>query len=178
MSILFKEFNDAITNNPTKQLRFYLPNNEMIPAHYHMTDVGSVSRNFIDCGGHTRTEHQVQIQLWLGADTQHRLTAQTTAKILQQSQFILNLLPDTNNSELLIEYKTDLVSLYPIERIEQTEDTINLHLTLSKTQCLAAIRHQQEIDNNATSSCCSSSNKTSITQSSCCSPSAKTSCCG
>ena len=32
-------------------LKFQLPNGQFVPAHFHITEVGNVTRNYIDCGG-------------------------------------------------------------------------------------------------------------------------------
>ena len=75
--ITYKEFTQTLRENINSYMRFYLPNGTQVPAHYHITDVGSVNRYFIDCGGKTREENYIQIQLWLGKDVNHNLTVKT-----------------------------------------------------------------------------------------------------
>ncbi len=36
------------------EIVFQLPNGEFVPPHFHITEVGAVSRHFIDCGGTER----------------------------------------------------------------------------------------------------------------------------
>jgi hypothetical protein len=45
------------------------------PAHFHITEVGSVKRHFIDCGGTIRNDEAVNFQLWSSYDLHHRLKA-------------------------------------------------------------------------------------------------------
>lgn len=43
---------------------FQLPNGTFVPEHFHVTEVGEITRNFIDCGGTVRKETVVNFQLW------------------------------------------------------------------------------------------------------------------
>ena len=35
-------------------ISFKLPNGDLVPNHFHVTEVGRVTKNFIDCGGKIR----------------------------------------------------------------------------------------------------------------------------
>ena len=52
---------------------FQLPNGTFVPEHFHVTEVGLVTKNFIDCGGTVRNETVVNFQLWDANDFEHRL---------------------------------------------------------------------------------------------------------
>ena len=45
-------------------IAFQLPNGELVPKHFHVTEVGKISKHFIDCGGTVRTENVINFQLW------------------------------------------------------------------------------------------------------------------
>ena len=155
MTIQYQQFIDNISNKSQSLIEFYLPNGSQIPAHFHLTDVGSVFRHFIDCGAQVREESYVQIQLWLGKDIDHSLNGERILKILSQSGIVLDKLPNLKNSEVIIEYKEELTSQYRIARIEQTDQqAVKIYLKSSETQCLAAIRYEQESSNGE--SCCDS----------------------
>ncbi|WP_051347109.1 DUF6428 family protein [Thiomicrorhabdus chilensis] len=157
MTIQFQVFKRVLTEHPEKTLRFVLLDSKPVPAHFHITDVGSVFRHFIDCGGQVREESYVQIQLWLGADREHRLTAETASKILHQSQEVLTKLPHLAHSEVMIEYQTDLMALYSIDEVEVGEFEIVFSLAATQTQCLAALRHEQEKQLGQATACCAKS---------------------
>lgn len=55
-----------------ESLVFTLPNGEKVPAHFHVTEIGKISKNFIDCGGTVRHEDVVNFQLWSADDVNHR----------------------------------------------------------------------------------------------------------
>ncbi|MFT7154743.1 MAG: hypothetical protein ACI9Z7_001818, partial [Alteromonas macleodii] len=50
--------------NGMNELTFRLEDGTQVPAHFHVTEVGSVKRNFIDCGGTVRNDEAVNFQLW------------------------------------------------------------------------------------------------------------------
>jgi hypothetical protein len=152
MTIQYQQFIDILSKSPQSPIKFYLPNGNKIPAHFHLTDVGSVFRHFIDCGAQVRDESYVQIQVWLGKDTEHRLNGETILKILSHSDVVLNKLSDLQSADVIIEYKDVLTSQYPIADIEQTDHAVKIYLKPSETQCLAAIRHEQA--KTGSESCC------------------------
>ncbi|MDG4812634.1 DUF6428 family protein [Hydrogenovibrio sp. 3SP14C1] len=153
--MFFTEFQRILKEHSSKRLKFVLPDGNSVPEHFHITDVGSVFRHFIDCGGQLREESYVQIQLWLGADKEHRITSETATKILQQSQPVLNKIQQLESCEVMIEYQTMLTALYSIREMKNTEAEIIFFLEATKTQCLAALRHEQEKKQGYESSCCS-----------------------
>ena len=155
MMLFYKEFTEILATNYNHRVEFLLPDKTCIPSHYHITDVGSVHRYFIDCGGQRRNENYLQIQLWLGNDKEHRLTTQMILKILQRSEVVLKKLPDLQNSNIFIEYKTELLSQYPITKMELLNKKIVCYTEALTTQCLATLRHKQEKkEEEKTSYCC------------------------
>src|SRR6202030_4185409 len=69
--------------------RFVLPDGDYIPAHAHVTEVGHVAKNFIDCGAVTGKSETVLLQTHVGQDTDHRLKSDRFAKILQLGERVL-----------------------------------------------------------------------------------------
>ena len=56
------------------QIAFQLPNGDLVPNHFHVTEVGKITKHFIDCGGTVRTEEVINFQLWEANDYDHRFT--------------------------------------------------------------------------------------------------------
>lgn len=56
-----------------KTISFQLPDNSLVPSHFHVTEVGEITKRFIDCGGTVRKETVVNFQLWNANDYDHRL---------------------------------------------------------------------------------------------------------
>ena len=127
--------------------RFILPNGNQIPAHVHVTEVGRVVRNFIDCGGVTGKEEKAVLQTHVGDDTEHRLRSDRLIKILQVGQ---RALPITD-LEVDVEYDCCVVSRYPVGEARPESEFLNLVLERSRTQCRARERRET-----ASESCCTS----------------------
>ncbi len=70
-------------------VNFRLPSGECLPSHFHVTEVGLVSKHFIDCGGVERRETVANFQLWEAGDYDHRLAPQKFLHILNLSEKIL-----------------------------------------------------------------------------------------
>ena len=127
------QLKQLLEENRDKQFLIKLPDQTTIPASFHITEVGWVNKQFIDCGGKQHSEQSCQLQTWLGNDTNHRLNAGKVADILQRSSDIL----PADDLDVEIEYEGTLLSQYPVETYEITADTVTLMLTYKHTDCLA-----------------------------------------
>ncbi len=110
------------------QIAFVLPNGELVPSHFHVTEVGKVSKHFIDCGGTVRKEEVVNFQLWNADDYDHRLHPEKLLNIIQLSEKVL----DLGNSEIEVEYQGDTIGKFGLDF-----DGTNFLLTTKQTDCLA-----------------------------------------
>ena len=48
--------------NDLQAVSFILPNGQFVPSHFHVTEVGVISKNFIDCGGTLREEKVINFR--------------------------------------------------------------------------------------------------------------------
>lgn len=97
--------------NNLEELNFELSDGTKIPPHFHITEVGSVTKNFIDCGGTVRTETKISCQLFVAEDFNHRLKPQKLLNIIRLSERKLNL-PDV---EIEVEYQNDTIGKYALQ---------------------------------------------------------------
>ena len=111
-----------------KEVEFLLPNGESIPAHYHITEVGQVTKHFIDCGGTVREEKVVNFQLWYTNDFEHRLQPQKIMSIISIAEEKLGL----QDAEIEVEYQADTIGKYGLEFKDH-----QFRLTTKMTDCLA-----------------------------------------
>ncbi len=109
-------------------LNFVLPNGKSVPKHFHVTEVGMVTKNFIDCGGTVRHEKVVNFQLWEAGDTDHLLAPQKLLNIISLSEKVLGI----EDLDIEVEYQSDTIGKYGLEF-----DGTNLLLTQKMTNCLA-----------------------------------------
>lgn len=110
-------------------IAFQLPNGELVPNHFHVTEVGKVSKHFIDCGGTVRTEELVNFQLWEANDYDHRLHPEKLIHIIELSEKTL-VLPDL---EIEVEYQMKET----IGKFSLDFDGTNFLLISKLTDCLA-----------------------------------------
>ncbi|RVT73955.1 hypothetical protein EOD40_13635 [Flavobacterium sufflavum] len=87
---------------------FVLPNRTRVPEHFHVTEVGLITKNFIDCGGTVRKETVVNFQLWDANDFEHRLKPKKLLNIISLSEKILGI----EDYEIEVEYQSDTIGKY------------------------------------------------------------------
>lgn len=65
---------------------FQFEDGTFVAGHFHVTEVGQLTKKFIDCGGTIREEVKVSFQLWNADDYQHRLKAGKLLNIIRLSE--------------------------------------------------------------------------------------------
>ena len=91
---------------------FELPNGELVPKHFHVTEVGKINKLFIDCGGTIRNEEVINFQLWDANDYDHRLHPEKLLNIIELSESKLNLNEDL---PVEVEYQGDTIGKYNLD---------------------------------------------------------------
>ncbi|MDP5200880.1 DUF6428 family protein [Flavobacterium sp. DG2-3] len=91
-------------------VEFQLENGTFVPEHFHVTEVGIVTKHFIDCGGVIRTEKVVNFQLWNANDFEHRLKPSKLLHIIKLSEDKLNI----EDFEIEVEYQNDTIGKYDL----------------------------------------------------------------
>lgn len=110
------------------EIAFELANGDLVPSHFHITEVGQIEKFFIDCGGTIRKERRVNFQLWEANDYDHRLNPKKLSDIIELSQEKLQLTDD----EIEVEYQGDTIGKYFLKY-----DGNKFLLTSTLTDCLA-----------------------------------------
>ena len=109
-------------------LAFELPDGSLVPNHFHLTEVGKITKHFIDCGGVIRKEEVVNLQLWEADDYDHRLHPENMLYILELSEKAFNL----QDLEIEVEYQGNTIQKFGLELKGN-----NFLLTQKQTACLA-----------------------------------------
>ncbi len=111
-----------------------LPGGEPVPAHFHVTEVARIQKDFIDCGGTVRHVLRGQLQLLVATDYDHRLAPRKLLKILRASAPILGDEP----LPLYVEHGNEVAVAYAVSTLETRGAAVLLHLEAPVTACLAA----------------------------------------
>ncbi|RZK65691.1 MAG: hypothetical protein EOO95_07790 [Pedobacter sp.] len=109
-------------------VNFKLENGNTVPEHFHVTEVGIITKDFIDCGGTVRHEKIANFQLWDAADEEHRLKAGKLLQIISLSEKVLGM----EDLEIEVEYQAETIGKYDLGF-----DGENFLLLAKKTACLA-----------------------------------------
>ena len=108
---------------------FQLPNGNSVPKHFHVTEVGKVVKDYIDCGGKVRSEAVISFQLWEENDYDHRLHPDKLLNIIELSEKIF----EFDDLEIEVEYQgKETIGTYNLDF-----DGTNFLLTSKITACLA-----------------------------------------
>lgn len=67
-------FLDVLDRNPVAAFHLMLPDGDLVPAHFHVTEVGRVQKDFIDCGGTVRSATACVLQVWVAEIVYSQLT--------------------------------------------------------------------------------------------------------
>ena len=110
-------------------VEFQVENGTFIPEHFHVTEIGIVTKHFIDCGGTIRNEKVVNFQLWNANDLEHRLKPTKLLNIIKLSEEKLGI----EDAEIEVEYQSNTFGKYDL-------DFNGKHFVLKnkQTACLAS----------------------------------------
>lgn len=120
------EVKDALAT--VEAVNFKLPDGSTLPPHFHVTEVGLVTKHFIDCGGTERKETVANFQLWEAGDYDHRLAPQKFLHILDLCKKVLG----KDDYEIEVEYQQSTIGKFGLNF--NGKDFI---LTNKYTACLA-----------------------------------------
>jgi hypothetical protein len=96
--------------NNAESVNFELENGAKVPEHFHVTEVGVITKHFIDCGGVIRNEKVANFQLWDANDFDHRLKPQKLLNIIALSEKVLGM----EDLEIEVEYQAETIGKYDL----------------------------------------------------------------
>lgn len=111
-----------------ENVAFELENGTFVPEHFHVTEVGEITKHFIDCGGTVRNEKVANFQLWDANDFDHRLKPTKLLNIINLSEEKLKL----GDLEIEVEYQGKTIEKYGLDFNGK-----NFVLVAKQTNCLA-----------------------------------------
>lgn len=92
-------------------VEFQLENGNMVPEHFHVTEIGEINKKFIDCGGVIRDEKTINFQLWNANDFDHRLKPEKLLQIIKLSEEKLGI----EDAEVEVEYQEGTIGKFDLE---------------------------------------------------------------
>lgn len=123
----------ALAAAPDLPLTVIWTDGEPIEAHFHVTEVGRVQRDFVDCGGTVRRVVTCLLQTWVGPDADHRITAGKLLKAFAHAEPVLR----GEDLPVELEYETCNVVQLRLAEVRAEPGRIVLQLGSKHTDCLA-----------------------------------------
>lgn len=129
----FADFSRVLNSSSAQSIEIRFKGAGTLAVHFHVTEVGKVTRDFVDCGGGRRTETTCILQTLVAHDTDHRLSAPKLADILSRT----NALEFGDDLQVDVETQGKSIETWRIATIEAAQDRLVLHLEPKRTTCLA-----------------------------------------
>lgn len=127
------EFKSHLLTNPDAELRFVLPDGDIIPAHAHITEAGRIDKSFIDCGGTIRQTSACTLQAWVADDVEHRFLPGKLARVLDIAAPLFR----SDDLDVEIEYEDCAISQFPVVEAAAAGGVLTFRLGSKHTDCLA-----------------------------------------
>jgi hypothetical protein len=132
-TLLLSHLRSALAAAPDLPLTVVWPDGEPIEAHFHVTEVGRVRKDFVDCGGTIRSLETCLLQTWVGDDTDHRITG---AKLLRA---LLHAEPILGGDDLPVELEYEACNVVQLRLVSTAPEAgaLMIQLASKHTDCLA-----------------------------------------
>jgi hypothetical protein len=132
-AISISELKAALADAPSLPLTVVWTDGEPIEPHFHVSEVGRVQKDFVDCGGTVRQIVSCLLQTWVGEDLDHRITAGKLLKAFDHAAPVLR----GEDLPVELEYETCNVVQLVVASIKQEADRFVIQLGSKHTDCLA-----------------------------------------
>ena len=126
-------FRAALAEAPDRPLTVLWPDGDPIEAHFHVTEVGRVQKDFVDCGGTVRRAVTCLLQTWVGEDVDHRITAEKLLKAFDHAEPVLG----AEDLPVELEYEACNVIQFKVVAVVAEASRLVVQLGSKHTDCLA-----------------------------------------
>lgn len=123
----------ALAAAPELPLTVLWPDGDPIEAHFHVTEVGRVQKDFVDCGGTVRRNVTCLLQTWVGDDVDHRITAGKLLTAFVHAESVLG----AEDMPVELEYEACNVIQFTVASVEREAMRLVVRLDGKHTDCLA-----------------------------------------
>ena len=132
-AMMVSAFKRALATAPELPLAVLWPDGDPIEPHFHVTEVGRVQKDFVDCGGTVRRTVTCLLQTWVGEDVDHRITGGKLLKAFEHAGPVLG----TEDLPVELEYEACNVIQFTVTAVEREANRLVVRLGGKHTDCLA-----------------------------------------
>lgn len=138
-SLSTAQFVEALRVQPQRPLEFWLDGARLVPAGYHLTEIGAVKVEAVDCGGAVNRWRETVFQLMDGTPAEAERGFMTTRKALAIYERVAGKIKLDESAPARLEYGnlTRPALRYGIARLELRPERLTVHLSLPGVQCKA-----------------------------------------
>ena len=129
----FKDLTSALATSHAATLSFQFDTGQAIAPHFHVTEVGLVTKDFVDCGGVRRSEQTCVLQTLVADDVHHRLSPTKLLSILQKSTG----LGISGRTPVEVETQGRTIETYTLAGGHESNGVLTFDLESTSTACLA-----------------------------------------
>jgi len=131
-----QKFIEQLALNPELKTSFYFMDKQLVPDHYHITEIKNITSESVDCGKTKHVEKFTVVQLWATNEDigKHQLLNNKISTIFSGIDKSLGL---NKEAEILFEFgdAQNRTASYKIENIVIEENTIIVTLHVPETEC-------------------------------------------
>lgn len=123
----------ALAATPELPIVVLWPDGDPIEAHFHVTEIGRVQKDFVDCGGTVRRTVTCLLQTWVADDVDHRITARKLLKAFDHAGPVLA----GEDLPVELEYEACNVIQFVVTGVVAEPTRLVMQLGGKHTDCLA-----------------------------------------
>lgn len=127
------ELRAVLLSAPEALVRFRLPDGTRSALHAHITEVGLITKSFVDCGGTVRRTSYCLLQSWVADDFEHRLRAGKLLSIIDKAGPLLG----QGDLPVELEHQLEYATQFRLSSADVTQDEVTVTLSGKETACLA-----------------------------------------
>ena len=132
-SMNLQEFKTALADHSDHELCIQFDSGIVLPPHFHITEVGKVTKDFVDCGGTRRSTVSCILQTFVATDYDHRLKTDKLSTIIDKA----SALELDAAIPIEIEIQTDTIATYAVTDSFASEGKVTFTVGSKQTACLA-----------------------------------------
>ena len=127
------ELKAVLSSAPEALVRFSLPDGTLSAPHAHITEVGLITKSFIDCGGTVRHSSYCLLQSWVADDIDHRLQAGKLLSIIDKASPLLG----EEDLPVELEHQLEYATQFALNSASVSNNEVIVKLSGKQTACLA-----------------------------------------
>ncbi len=128
-----QQFKQTLADNPELEIQLKFASGDSMAPHFHITEIGKVTKDFVDCGGTRRVTEACVLQTLVANDTDHRLTSDKLSAIFARTDD----LGFEGYFPVEAEVQVDTIAIYLISSGKNEDGKLVFELTPKNTACLA-----------------------------------------